>query len=164
MVKVKVLGRIGEFDEKHLPALKAVIEKGGGSFLRLKTIPDSEHWLEYHCRFRNKVKGLRKFARRLVQYDVALAERREQENAKRAAEGKEPLPAIEPLPTEWPNEERRAFAGSMLEQFLDHNSSIRRDLDAPEGAYEQEVAYEKVDDLLVRLKMELAKDFEDTEG
>lgn len=164
MTKLKILGRIGEFDEKHLPALKTVIERAGGTFLRLKTIPDSEHWLEYHCRFRNKVKGLRRFARLLVQYDAELVERREHENAKRAADGQAPLPAIEPLPTEWPNEERRAHAGSMLEQFLEHNSAIRHDLDAPPGAYEQEVAHEKVDDLLARLKWELKKDFEDTEG
>ena len=59
MAKVKVLARIGEFDEKYLPNLEAVVEKAGGTFLRLKTIPDSEHWLEYQCRFRNKVKGLK---------------------------------------------------------------------------------------------------------
>ena len=76
MAKIKVLCRIGEFDEAYLPDLKTVVDKAGGTFLRAKTIPDSEHWLEYHCRFRKKVKGLRKFARDVVQLDLTEVARR----------------------------------------------------------------------------------------
>ena len=57
MAKVKILGRIGEFDETYLPNLEAIVEKAGRTFLRLRIIPNSEHWLEYHFRFRNRVKG-----------------------------------------------------------------------------------------------------------
>jgi hypothetical protein len=163
MAKVKVLARIGQFDEKYLPSLEAVVEKAGGTFLRLKTIPDSEHWLEYQCRFRNKVKGLKKFARYVVQLDRIVVEGRKKENERRAAEGQELLPEIEPLPTTWPNEERRAGAGAMLEQFLEQDSSIRRDLHAPIGSYERDVALDKVKDLLDRLKWELKKYYEDAE-
>lgn len=163
MAKVKVLGRFGEFDEEFLPKLEAVVKKAGGSFLRLKTIPDSEHWLEYHCRFRNKIKGLKQFARYLVQIDQTVVEEREKENKRWMADGLEALPAIEPLPTAWPNEERRAYAGTMLEQFLENNSLIRHDLDAPAGSYEREVAWDKVKDLLDRLKLELKKEYEDAD-
>jgi hypothetical protein len=38
------------------------------------------------------------------------------------------------------------------------------DLGASDGAYEREVALDKMRDLLARLKWELSKDFEDTEG
>lgn len=164
MGKVKILGRIGAFEEEFLPALEEVVGKAGGTFLRLKTIPDSEHWLEYHCRFRKKVKGLRKFARYIVQIDANEVEERAKLNEKRAAEGLDPLPAVEPLPTTWPNEERRASAGAMLEQFLENHSSIRNDLEASPGAYERDAAYDKVKDLLSRIKWELKKDFEDLEG
>lgn len=164
MAKIKVLCRIGEFDEAYLPDLKTVVEKAGGTFLRAKTIPDSEHWLEYHCRFRKKVKGLRKFARDVVQLDLSEVEKRKKENEELAAEEQGLLPELEPLPTTWPNEERRASAGAMLEEFLQNNSSIVNDLQAPDGAYEREVALDKMKDLLARLKWELSKDFEDTEG
>ena len=164
MTKVKVLGRFGEFDEEFLPKLKSVVERSGGTFLRLKTIPDSEHWLEYHCRFRNKIKGLKQFARYLVQIDQVVIEEREQENQRRVANGQEALlPEIEPLPTAWPNEERRAFAGAMLEQFLENNSLIRHDLEAPVGTYERNVACDKVKDLLHRLKWELKREYEDAD-
>ena len=73
------------------------------------------------------------------------------------------MPEIEPLPTTWPNEERRAGAGAMLEQFLEQDSSIRRDLHAPIGSYERDVALDKVKDLLDRLKWELKKYYEDAE-
>ena len=43
MAKVKVLCRIGEFDDEYLEVLKTVVEKAGGGFLRLRIIPDSEH-------------------------------------------------------------------------------------------------------------------------
>lgn len=164
MAKIKVLCRIGEFDEAYLPDLKTVVDKAGGTFLRAKTIPDSEHWLEYHCRFRKKVKGLRKFARDVVQLDLTEVARRKDENEQRVAEKQEILPELEPLPTTWPNEERRASAGAMLEEFLQNNSSVMTDLGAPDGAYEREVALDKMRDLLSRLKWELSKDFEDTEG
>lgn len=164
MAKLKVLCRIGAFDEKHVPDLEAVVAKAGGTFLRMKTISDTEHWLEYHCRFRKKVKGLKKFARDMVQVDQEVVEERKKENAQRAAEGKELLPAIEPLPTTWPNEERRASAGATLEEFLEHNSSIRQDLEAPTGSYERDVALDKIKGLLDRMKRELGKDFEDTES
>jgi hypothetical protein len=163
MAKVKILGRIGEFDEEYLPNLKAVVEKAGGTFLRLRIIPNSEHWLEYHCRFRNKVKGLRKFARNVVQLDSIVVEERKKENERRAAEGQELLPEIEPLPTTWPNEERRARAGEMLEQFLENNSLMRHDLQAPIGTYERDVACDKVKEFLHRLKWELKKAYEDME-
>ena len=52
----------------------------------------------------------------------------------------------------------------MLEEFLQNNSSVMTDLGAPDGAYEREVALDKMRDLLSRLKWELSKDFEDTEG
>lgn len=161
MAKIKVLARIGEFDEKYLPNFKAVVEKAGGTFLRLKTIPDSEHWLEYQCRFRNKVKGLKKFATDVVRFDIIEAHERKKENERRAAERQELLPEIEPLPTSWPNEERRAAAGAMLEDFLQQSSSIRQDIQAPIGAYERDVALEKVKGLLDRIKHELTKGFED---
>jgi hypothetical protein len=164
MAKVKVLCRIGEFDEAYLPELKAVIEKAGGVFLRAKTVPDTEHWLEYHCRFRKRVKGLRRFARELVRFDLTEADQRKKENERRTKAQEELLPDTEPLPVAWPNEERRASAGAMLEEFLENNSSIRRDLEAPEGAYERDVALDKVRGLLARMKWELGKDFEDTEG
>jgi hypothetical protein len=164
MAKVKVLCRIGEFDETYLPHLKEVVEKAGGTFLRLKTVPDTEHWLEYHCRFRMRVKGLRKFARDVVRLDMTEVDKRKQENERLAAEKQELLPEIDPLPTAWPNEERRAGAGAMLEEFLEHNSSIRHDLEAPVGAYERDVALDKVRGLLDRMKWELNKDFEDAEG
>ncbi len=163
MAKIKVLARIGEFDEKYLPNLEAVVEKAGGTFLRLKTIPDSEHWLEYQCRFRNKVKGLKKFATDVVRFDIIEAHERKKENERRAAERQELLPEIEPLPTSWPNEERRAAAGAMLEDFLQQSSSIRQDIQAPIGAYERDVALEKVKGLLDRIKHELTKGFEDAE-
>ena len=163
MAKVKVLCRIGEFDETYIPDLEAVVEKAGGRFLRLKTIPDSEHWLEYQCRFRKKIKGVRRFARQVVQLDQVVVEGRKKENEMRAAEGRGLLPEVEPLPTNWPNEERRAVAGTMLEQFLEHNSSIRRDLDAPPGTYDRTVAFDRVKELLERLKWELSKDFEEAE-
>jgi hypothetical protein len=164
MAKLKVLCRIGAFDEKHIPDLEAVVAEAGGIFLRMKTIPDTEHWLEYHCRFRKKVKGLRRFARDLMQLDKQVVEQRKKENERRAAEGKELLPAIEPFSVTWPNEERRATAGAMLEEFLEHNSSIRGDLEAPPGAYERDVALEKVKALIDRMKWQLDKDFEDTES
>jgi hypothetical protein len=163
MAKVKILARIGEFDEKHLPNLESVVEKAGGTFLRLKTIPDSEHWLEYHCRFRNRVKALRKFARYVVRLDQIIVEERKRENERRVAEGYEMLPEIEPLPTAWPNEERRAAVGAMLEQFLADNSLIRHDLQVPIGTYERDVALDNVKDLLDRLKWELEKHFEDAD-
>lgn len=163
MTKVKILARIGQFDEKYLPDLAAVVEKAGGSFLRLKTIPDSEHWLEYHCRFRNSVKALRKFARYVVQLDQMLVEERRKENERRAAEGLDMLPEIEPLPTTWPNEERRAVAGAMVEQFLSDNSRIRHDLQVPIGTYERDVALDNVKNLLDRLKWELDKHYEDAD-
>lgn len=164
MAKVKVLCRIGEFDEAYLPELKQVVEKAGGIFLRMKTVPDTEHWLEYHCRFRKRAKGLKRFARDVVRLDLIEAEKRKEENERRAAENEELLPDIEPLPVAWPNEERRANAGATLEEFLEHNSSIRHDLEAPEGAYERDVALDKVRALLGRMKWELNKDFEDTES
>jgi hypothetical protein len=133
MAKDKALCRIGEFDETYIPDLEAVVEKAGGRFLRLKTILDSEHWLEYQCRFRKRIKGIRWFARQVVQLDHAVVEERKKENEMRAAEGRDLLPEVEPLPTNWPNEERRAVAGAMLEQFLEHDSSIRHDLDARPG-------------------------------
>lgn len=163
MAKVKVLGRFGEFDEEFLPNFKAVIEELGGTFLRLKTIPDAEHWLEYHCRFRNRIKGLKQFARYLVRVDQLAVEERVKENEQRTADRQEPLPEIEPLPVAWPNEERRAFAGTMLEQFLENNSLIRHDLEAPAGTYEREIAYDKVKDLLQRLKWELKREYEDAD-
>lgn len=164
MAKVKVLCRIGAFDEKHIPDLEAVVAKAGGIFLRMKTIPDTEHWLEYHCRFRKKVKGLKRFARDIVQIDEQVVEERRKENEHLAAEGKELLPKIESLSVTWPNEERRATAGAMLEEFMEHNSSIRGDLEAPVGSYERDVALEKVKALIDRLKWQLDKDFEDTES
>jgi hypothetical protein len=164
MAKIKVLCRIGEFDEAYLPDLKKVVEKAGGRFLRAKTIPDTEHWLEYHCRFRKKVKGLRKFARDVVRLDMTEVEKRKKENEQRAAEKQGLLPEIEPFPTTWPNEERRAAAGAMLEEFLQSNSAVVNDLQAPDGAYEREVALDKIRDLLARMKWELSKDFEDAEG
>ena len=91
-------------------------------------------------------------------------DKRKQENERLAAEKQELLPKIDPLPTAWPNEERRAGAGAMLEEFLEHNSSIRHDLEAPVGAYERDVALDKVRGLLDRMKWELNKDFEDAEG
>ena len=163
MAKVKVLARIGEFDETYLPDLRALVEKAGGTFLRFKTIPDSDHWLEYQCRFRNRVKGLKKFAQDVVRLDIIEAGERKKENERRAAERQELLPEIEPLPTAWPNEERRAAAGAMLEEFLEQNSSIRQDIQAPIGAYEGDVALEKVKGLLDRIKHELTKGFEDAE-
>lgn len=164
MAKLKVLCRIGAFDEKHIPELEAVVAKAGGIFLRMKTIPDTEHWLEYHCRFRKKVKGIRRFARDVVQLDQLVVDERKTENGRRAAEGRELLPKIEPLPIPWPNEERRATAGAMLEEFLEHNSSIRGDLEAPVGAYERDVALDKVKALIDRMKRQLDRDFEDTES
>jgi hypothetical protein len=164
MAKVKVLCRIGAFDDKHIPDLEAVVAKAGGIFLRMKTIPDTEHWLEYHCRFRKKVKGLKRFARDIVQIDEQVVEERRKENERLAAEGKELLPKIESLSDTWPNEERRATAGAMLEEFMEHNSSIRGDLEAPVGSYERDVALEKVKALIDRLKWQLDKDFEDTES
>lgn len=163
MAKVKVVCRIGEFDDEHLEALKAVVREAGGTFLRLKVIPDSEHWLEYHCRFRRKIKGLKRFARQVVEINRCLVEGRIKENEMRAQNGRELLPEMELLPTAWPNEERRAWAGVMLEQFLDDNGSIRHDLETPIGSYERDVAYDKVKEFLDRLKRELGKSFEDTE-
>jgi hypothetical protein len=160
MAKVKVLARIGEFDETYLPDLRAVVKKAGGTFLRLKTIPDTEHWLEYQCRFRKKVKGIKKFAQDVVLLDIIEARERKKENERRVAERQELLPEVEPLPTSWPNEERRAVAGAMLEEFLEQNSSIRQDMQAPIGAYERDVAFEKVKGLLDRIKRELTKGFE----
>jgi hypothetical protein len=162
MAKVKVLCRIGEFDDEYLAVLKTVVEKAGARFLRLRIIPDSEHWLEYHCRFK-KIKGLRRFAQQVVQIDRDLVEERRKENEKRTAEGQELLPETEPLPTNWPNEERRAAAGAMLEQFLERDSSVRRDLDARPGTYERNVAFDRVRELIERLKWELKKDYEDKE-
>jgi hypothetical protein len=51
----------------------------------------------------------------------------------------------------------------MLEQFLDDNGSIRHDLETPIGSYERDVAYDKVNEFLDRLKRELGKNFEDTD-
>jgi hypothetical protein len=51
----------------------------------------------------------------------------------------------------------------MLEDFLQQSSSIRQDIQAPIGAYERDVALEKVKGLLDRIKHELTKDFEDAE-
>jgi hypothetical protein len=47
MAKVKVLCRIGEFDDGYLAVLKTVVEKAGGRFLGLRIIPDSEHCREH---------------------------------------------------------------------------------------------------------------------
>ena len=148
---------------KYLANLEAVVEEAGGTFLRLKTIPDTEHWLEYQCRFRKKVKGLKKFAQDVVQLAIIAAGERKKQNERRTAERQELLPEIEPLPTAWPNEERRAAAGPMLEEFLEQNSSIRQDIQAPIGAYERDVALEKVKGLLDRIKHELTKGFEDVD-
>lgn len=164
MAKLKVLCRIGAFDEKHIPELEAVVAKAGGIFLRMKTIPDTEHWLEYHCRFRKKVKGIRRFARDLVQLDEQMVAERKQENQSLSAAGKELLPAIEPFSITWPNEERRAAAGAMVEEFLENNSAVRADLEAPEGSYERDVALEKVKSLIERMKRQLDKDYEDTDS
>jgi hypothetical protein len=164
MAKLKVLCRIGAFDEKHIPELEAVVAKAGGIFLRIKTIPDTEHWLEYHCRFRRKVKGIRRFARDLVQLDEQMVAERKTENERLAAAGKELLPAKEPFSITWPNEERRAAAGAMVEEFLENNSSVRADLEAPEGSYERDVGLEKVKSLIERMKRQLDKDYEDAES
>jgi hypothetical protein len=110
-----------------------------------------------------KVKGIKKFAQDAVLLDIIEARECRKENGRRAAERQELLPEVKPLPTSWPNEERRAVAGAMVEEFLEQNSSIRQDIQAPIGAYERDVALEKVKGLLDRIKRELTKGFEDVE-
>lgn len=158
---VTLLSRWTNVPAERIPEIEAMLLAMGARRLRMKTIPTSEHWLVYHCRFRKRVNGMKRFARYLVELDRKLCADRAAENELRQSRGEESLSTLVPLPIEWPNEERRSRVGHLIEQFLQANSAIRFDLDLPLGQYPRDAACDRLRHLLEQLKHELSTDFED---